>query len=106
MTTTRDLLAMALDQGVVRVRFNPTFPGVEVPGHLRRGPDLILKFSHYYDAPIDLTDDYISQGLVFRGRSHLCHVPLAAVDAIKIDEHDFQPASVPRGLRLVGGDDD
>lgn len=108
MTTTRDLLAMALDQGVTYVSFNPTFPGVEVPAHLHRGQHLILKFSHYYDSSVDLTDDYIAQELVFQGRRYACHVPLAAVDAVKVDEHDFQPAPVPKGprLRLIGDDDD
>jgi stringent starvation protein B len=108
MTTMKDMISLVLDRGVVNIRFDPRHPGVDVPAHLRRGPELILKFSHYYDAPIDLTEDHISQVLSFQGQDHPCHVPLAAIDAIKVEGHDFQPAPVPQAprLRLIGDDDE
>jgi stringent starvation protein B len=108
MTKLNEILEMCLDRGVVYVEFDPRFPGVEVPRDQRTGDSLILRFSHYYNTPIDLTEDYIAQELTFGGRPYPCHVPLAAIRAAKVEEHDLQAAPVPKkpALRLVGGDDD
>lgn len=94
----------AINSGVLLVLVKNPSPGMNVPDGL--GDPLILKFSKYYrESGVEITDTHIRQTLIFGGKPFDTHVPLCAITDYRIDNHNFQPASVPQkpALRLING---
>lgn len=85
MPAKRNTMDKLLRDGPVLVHLDPRRPGVDVPGHHRAEPRLVLRFGYGLSPPIaDLTIDEngLLGTLTFRGVPHRCVVPWTAVFAV------------------------
>lgn len=79
MSTVREVLDTLLLEGYCMVHINPLFPGVVLPGHLRKNPTVTLKLSHHFAGIVSVTDSEIAAELIFGGSPFTCIIPIDAV---------------------------
>ena len=72
---------MLLDEHVL-VHLKPSYPGVDIPPHLRGAPTVTLKLSTLFRGGLDVQEDMIVAELLFNAEYYQCHIPLDAIGAV------------------------
>jgi stringent starvation protein B len=69
---------LLLDEYVL-IHLIPSFPGVDLPEHLRKLPAVTLKLSTLFRGSLEVQDDKIITELLFNGEYYRCSVPIDAI---------------------------
>jgi stringent starvation protein B len=104
----RELLESLLEKGMVMVVLDARRPGVAVPSHLARDPQLRLNLSWRFGFSMELDDWGVKATLTFGGRPFLCRLPwnsiYVMVSHAERDQQYLFPADLPEELqRLAAG---
>lgn len=72
---------LLLDEHVL-VHLKPSYPGVDIPPHLRSAPTVTLKLSTLFRGGLEVQEDSIVAELLFNAEYYQCHIPLDAIGAV------------------------
>jgi len=72
---------LLLDQHIL-VHIKPTFPGVDLPEHLRELPIVTLKLSSLFRGSLEVQDEKIITELLFNSEYYRCEIPIDAIGAV------------------------
>lgn len=72
---------LLLDEHVL-VHLKPSYPGVDIPPHLRGAPTVTLKLSTLFRGAIEVQEDLIVAELLFNAEYYRCQIPIDAVGAV------------------------
>jgi stringent starvation protein B len=104
----RELLESLLERGMVMVVLDARRPGVAVPPHLARDPQLRLNLSWRFGFSMELDDWGVKATLTFGGQPFLCRLPwnsiYVMVSHAERDQQYLFPTDLPEELqRLAAG---
>lgn len=108
-TGKRELLESLLEKGMVMVVLDARRPGVSVPAHLARDPQLRLNLSWRFGFLMELDAWGVKATLTFGGSPFTCRLPWTAIYAMvshaSKDEQFIFPGELPEELqRLAAGE--
>jgi stringent starvation protein B len=75
----KQMISEALDRGMVQIRADARYPGVQVPPHLRGNRDTILNLSRRFGTDLQLRDDGLYADLSFSGQIQKIILPWQSI---------------------------
>jgi len=75
----RELIAEALEQGMINIVVNATLPKVKLPPDLLGSPGILLNLSWGFGLHMELTEEAIEAILTFDGKDYLVSIPYHSI---------------------------
>lgn len=72
---------LLLDEHVL-VHLKPSYPGVDIPPHLRGAPTVTLKLSTLFRGGLEVQEELIVAELLFNAEYYRCRIPIDAIGAV------------------------
>lgn len=87
----KQMFSTMIDRGTVLLTFKTDAAGVLIPDQLKKVPTTTLAFSHKFvtasgQQTLEITNDHVSQVLIFSGEEHLCVVPWKVVARLQTQD--------------------